>query len=625
MDQSSSTTIGATLGKYKVLGTLGRGSMGVVYKAEDPEIGRIVAIKTLRKLGSKSEEDTQKSIQRFRTEARSAGRLRHPNIITVFDASIEGDTPYIVMDYVEGEGLDVILSKEKKLEPKRALTLLKQLAEALDEAHRQGIIHRDIKPANIVVDRQNRLYVLDFGVARLNETIQGGDKGNNKEHNKAEPVVGTPAYMSPEQIMNKPLDHRSDLFSMAIVAYELLTGKRPFPGENFKEVVNGILHSPPTPISSLIKDIPLQVEVEFEHALSKKTADRFGSAIETIRVLETAFFGKGGLAAASTGGLGQGGTSAARPRTATEWQSIGTRPAAGPAHGSNITRSSGVVAGEEDASAGIRTSGSSEINNQRNSGITNKSGHINAPVLVEEPIKGNRQYFGSQYTTPGDGFVTNEYELLQKVGFKTRLSIVRLLMLVLGVTAILAAVSMTIAIFLGDNSENNMQVASPSATSEREIIFSSPVRSKPDVAGINPAEIKGSAGELSDQDLYALITAESTAVQRIIDALKVAEARRMPGIIAAAIDLLEHDSYVVRIESLKVLANSKDRTVVPQILSSLEDFDPLVRAAAARAIGDLGSQQALAYLKQRHRTESRDSVKEEIKKAIEKISGLPYD
>ncbi|MCB0311304.1 MAG: serine/threonine protein kinase, partial [Bdellovibrionales bacterium] len=140
-----------TIGKYKILGTLGRGSMGIVYKGQDPEIGRLVAIKTLRKMFSSHFQDTSTSLERFRLEARSAGNLRHPNIITVFDINFEGEIPFIVMDYVEGEGLDQLISKNGRIEPRLVIRYLREVAQGLDYAHSNGVIHRDIKPSNIIV------------------------------------------------------------------------------------------------------------------------------------------------------------------------------------------------------------------------------------------------------------------------------------------------------------------------------------------------------------------------------------------------------------------------------------------------------------------------------------------
>ncbi|MBN8550801.1 MAG: DUF2789 family protein [Deltaproteobacteria bacterium] len=266
-----------TIGKYQILGPLGRGSMGLVYKARDPEIGRIVAIKTLRKILSSDPSELEAAIRRFKFEARSAGNLRHPNIITIFEVNHDRDTPYIVMDYVEGESLDTVIEVGGKLAPAQMVQYLAQAAAGLDYAHSRGVVHRDIKPSNLLVDKSGNVFILDFGIASINESFPDADASS-----VVTPIMGTPGYMSPEQVLNEKLDHRTDLFSLAVVAFECLAGQRPFPGDNFTSVIGNILNSKPLSLSALVPELPLSLEAELERALSKKKEDRFDSAEHMI-------------------------------------------------------------------------------------------------------------------------------------------------------------------------------------------------------------------------------------------------------------------------------------------------------------------------------------------------------
>src|SRR5579863_2572205 len=208
-------------GRYEILGELGRGAMGIVYKARDPKINRVVAVKTISLAGQPPEEE-QEYRERFVHEAEAAGRLSHPGIVTIFDVGEEPETraPYIVMEFVAGQSLDkLLLSKEdRKLTVEKALQLALEVAEALDCAHGQGVVHRDVKPANILLTEDGHAKIADFGVAKLNfanATATGR-------------TLGTPAYMSPEQLNGDPVDGRSDLFSLGVILYAVVTGYKPF-------------------------------------------------------------------------------------------------------------------------------------------------------------------------------------------------------------------------------------------------------------------------------------------------------------------------------------------------------------------------------------------------------------
>ncbi|MGB8831486.1 MAG: serine/threonine-protein kinase, partial [Candidatus Sulfotelmatobacter sp.] len=195
-------------GRYEVLAELGRGAMGVVYKARDPKINRTVAIKTISMAGQAAEEEREYR-ERFYREAEAAGRISHPGIVTIFDVGEEPEThePYIVMEYVGGRSLDRLLTEEaRKVRLGTALQLARELAEALDCAHSQGVVHRDLKPANILITEDGHAKIADFGVAKLNLA----------NHTLAGRALGTPAYMSPEQLNGEAVDGRSDLFSLGV-------------------------------------------------------------------------------------------------------------------------------------------------------------------------------------------------------------------------------------------------------------------------------------------------------------------------------------------------------------------------------------------------------------------------
>ena len=214
------------LGKYEIKHELGRGAMGIVYMGHDPVIQRDVAIKTMNAEAFQDKEQQE----RFLREARSAGALQHPNIVTIYEMGIENDTPYIVMEYVEGNDL-VALIRDEALTLPQKLEVMAQLCDALDFAHRKGIIHRDIKPANIRILPDYTVKIMDFGIA----------KKQDADFTRTGLVVGTLSYMSPEQVQGKPLDPRSDQFSAGVVFYQLMTGNKPFGGDNITNVVYQII------------------------------------------------------------------------------------------------------------------------------------------------------------------------------------------------------------------------------------------------------------------------------------------------------------------------------------------------------------------------------------------------
>ncbi|MCX6563512.1 MAG: serine/threonine-protein kinase [Candidatus Aminicenantes bacterium] len=266
------------IGKYKILGVLGKGGMGIVYKALDPDIEREVAIKTIR--FDNFHEGTQKDdlMARFIREARAAGKLAHPNIVTVYDVGREEDLTYIVMQYVEGQSLQGLIDSGKRLSPQEIDTLMKPVSDALDYAHNNGIVHRDIKPANILIDKANKPFLADFGVARMDTSTM----------TQSGTAVGTLSYMSPEQIKGHTVDRRSDIFALGIILYELLSGKMPFDGDNISTIVYKIVNEQPRRITEINKDIPAGYDLVIQKTLAKNPEDRYQTCRQLIGGLESA-------------------------------------------------------------------------------------------------------------------------------------------------------------------------------------------------------------------------------------------------------------------------------------------------------------------------------------------------
>jgi eukaryotic-like serine/threonine-protein kinase len=251
-------------GRYEVLGLLGEGSMGRVYRAFDPLGHRVVAIKTVRPefLGGEAADDY---LRRFRREAQAAGALSHPSIITIFDVGSD----YFVMELLEGATLQALLREQGRLALAEALRILEPVGEALDYAHARGVIHRDIKPGNLMLLPDGRTKIMDFGVAHLAA----------KSMSVSSQFLGSPSYMAPERILRGEATPRSDLFSFAVVAYECLTGARPFPGDNVSDVVSRVVKGAAAAPSSLDPSLPPEHDAVFHTALAKDPAERFPTAV----------------------------------------------------------------------------------------------------------------------------------------------------------------------------------------------------------------------------------------------------------------------------------------------------------------------------------------------------------
>src|SRR5258705_7401863 len=275
-----------TLGRYNIERTLGKGAMGVVYEGIDPRLGRRVAIKTILK--SHLDEDTAKDYwMQFVRGAQASARFNHPNIAQVYDFGEEGDIAYLVMEFIKGKEVKTFFDANERFDLKEAVRITCELCDALDFAHNAGIIHRDIKPANVMIDAQGRTKLTDFGVAR----VQDSDK-TSVERTQAGTMVGTPAYMSPEQITGGNIDKRSDVFSAGIILYQFLTGEKPFTGSGAWTIAKKIIQEEPKLPSSLNNAITPLFDAVVNKALSKNPDTRFQSARELGAALKLAMEGR---------------------------------------------------------------------------------------------------------------------------------------------------------------------------------------------------------------------------------------------------------------------------------------------------------------------------------------------
>ncbi|MHB9102747.1 MAG: serine/threonine protein kinase [Sulfuricella sp.] len=264
------------LGRYEILSEIGQGAMGVVYKAVDPLIDRTVAIKTINL--NLSREELADFEERFNREAKSAGRLNHPNIVTIYDVGRADHVAFMAMEYLEGRELKEIIASGEVLKPDRVAEIIAQIADALAFAHDHGVVHRDIKPANIMVLRNGSVKITDFGIAKM----------ASGSRTQIGIILGSPKYMSPEQIAGKPVDGRSDIFSLGVVLYELLTGQSAFGGEDctLTTIMYRVLNEMPASPSDVNPSIPVAFNYIVARALAKAPENRYQSAREMANDLK---------------------------------------------------------------------------------------------------------------------------------------------------------------------------------------------------------------------------------------------------------------------------------------------------------------------------------------------------
>ncbi len=270
-----------TLGKYEVKRTLGKGAMGTVYEGWDPIIARRVAIKTVRIPDTHDDPETEEALARFRREAQAAGRLTHPNIVGVFDYGETGDIAYIVMEYVDGPSVKSLVDRQERFGLPETLRIMTDLLNGLQFSHARGVVHRDIKPANIMLTSEGQGKIADFGIARIESSSM----------TQAGTVLGTPAYMSPEQFMGQVVDARTDIYSSGVVLYQLLTGERPFEG-GMSAIMHKALNTDPPLPSQMSVTCPTAFDGVVRKAMAKRPEERFQSAAAFLEAVQAAAAGK---------------------------------------------------------------------------------------------------------------------------------------------------------------------------------------------------------------------------------------------------------------------------------------------------------------------------------------------
>jgi serine/threonine-protein kinase len=280
------------LGRFEVLAEIGRGAMGIVYKAKDPMLERIVAIKTIN-MGM-DRDGAEMYEKRFYQEARAAGGLNHPNIVTVYDIGKTDTECYMAMECIEGAELRTLLLPGRPLPVPRALSIAAQVAEGLAYAHERGVVHRDIKPANIMVPESGAVKITDFGIARMRSSNVQTQTGM---------MMGSPKYMSPEQVIGKRADHRTDIFSLGVILYEMLTGATPFTGESVNAVMYQIVNFVPPAPSALNPASPAVLDGVVAGMLAKSLEERYQSAAEVARALRQCELQAHGAATGATSTL----------------------------------------------------------------------------------------------------------------------------------------------------------------------------------------------------------------------------------------------------------------------------------------------------------------------------------
>ena len=254
-----------SLGRYRILEELGRGSMGIIYRGFDPEIGRAVAIKTIRwdqTLGHVKPEEAER---RFKEEVKIVGQLQHPNIVTLYDAGESEGAKFFAMEYVEGEPLSAVIRREGRLPLERTLEILKAVSDGLAYAHSKGVVHRDIKPSNIMISTDGQVKITDFGIARWSEISR----------DLTQPMTGTPKYIPPEQVTGNSIDHRADIFSVGVLAYELLAGKPAFEGETVTQIIHKVVHETPPPPSLFNAEVSPALDAVIMKAMEKDRDNRY--------------------------------------------------------------------------------------------------------------------------------------------------------------------------------------------------------------------------------------------------------------------------------------------------------------------------------------------------------------
>jgi serine/threonine protein kinase len=530
------------IGKYEILGVLGEGAMGVVYRARDPEIGRIVAIKTPRP----GMMNVYGDLSTLQNEARAAGNLRHPHIVTIFDIFTLHNLPHIVMEYVEGDPLDYILEDKGKLAPAHTISLLAKLADALDYAHSQRVLHCDIKPANVLITSNGEPLILDFGIA-------GALGAGRKE---GSPVMGTPSYMSPEQILGQTLDGRADTFSLAVVAFECFSGSTPFAAEDYQRTLSNILTGNRFALGTLVPALPLALDAEFERALAVDPNDRFQAGKEMI----AAFAGACGLPS---------------PYRQTPLVS-----------GKNASEALSAMKGLAGAAASLTTS-------QKLSHPQRSSDSGNDLISYSRPPSGQQRSRSEA--------LFSEVQSIQKAKNLRRLTVL------CGFLAILLGAYIVTELFRDQ--------AGTSAVVALETVVEAP-----DVKVRVGAESRERPlAQHADQEVLDLIQDVRSDESTKIGALREVAMRPIPQFIGLASDIFPRNGYRVRIEVVKTLGALQEPSTLPTLAQGLVDRDAAVRKEAAVVLGEFRHEDAERLLRERIIREREEFVVQAIRYSLTRL------
>lgn len=605
--------------KYEIVSTLGRGSMGVVYKAKDPEIGRLVAIKTLKSVFMGDDAAGNEALQRFRQESRSAGKLHHPNIVTIFEAGrTENGSPYIVMEYIEGKSLEAMLAESGPIDPLAVLHYLAQIASAIDYAHSQSVIHRDIKPSNIIVDARHRPYLLDFGVAKLSDTSL----------TPAGTVVGTPSYMSPEQIRGSQLDGRTDLFSLAVVTFEAFTGQRPFPGTDFTTVVSNIIHKEPLSLAEVGSNLPGELEGVLRKGLAKEREERYGSALELVDSAAKAFgvvIDGTGLAGGYTPGLkipdAAARESANRTRAATVVGSF--YPPGGDAASAAASSPAGApssTTAPSSSGAGLGSGASAAptpaVDPEMSETIADHSQLEDVTTVVPRPgyTNGTSPKESTPFSKTSESYPSSSGSAAQKKSSSKLGIAITLLALVAG-AGVLAVyrpdLLETFGVHLGSDDEDeedesgeevaanddhstpdvpSVPAATPTATPTPLPATPTPSKwSRPAAPAAGFTE--SSVGALSDAEVGWLLTPENTNVDSYRLAIVEAGKRQNRDLSLLLVAAAKNPDFKLRVDVLKILSRApfhyKQPEVVQAIRDALRDSEFIVRGFAVKSLASV--------------------------------------
>lgn len=589
------------VGKYEVIATLGRGSMGVVYKAKDPEIGRVVAIKTLRSVFMGDDSAGQEALKRFRQESRSAGKLRHPNIVTIFEAGrTESGSPYIAMEHIDGEPLEEAIANRCPMHPKEALHYLAQVASAIDYAHSQTVIHRDIKPSNVIVDKYYRPHLLDFGVAKLSDTSL----------TPAGTVVGTPSYMSPEQIRGETLDGATDVFAFAVVAFELFTGTRPFPGSDFTTVVNNIIHKGPLTFAEIGAELPTGLEAVLHKALSKDKTERYKSAMYFVEALADVF----DLSVDEMGLVG-----GFRPEMREdEMDAFGVTAKITPPSMPIVPEDA-----EEPAANGADTSDSWQLGSAEEEAAKRKSSALPKIliVLILLAIAAAVAYFGMTF----EGFKNengapqeDEPEAVEEFSEPA------------------VAPDDEVAEESAPESEVKLETQ-PEPEPKPEPVKTATENQRPvrdprlSFLSFEPEPVSAPAGgytkdfieALPDAKLASLFVEDSLSEEAMLYVVDAASKRRGIDFTRLLAFISAHENFRIRIQALKALAKSPHVSrpdAVSAVIGRLGDSDFLVRGFAAKILGDIPSRSSLNALEARRELEQNKKVIAILDRSIEAVA-----